>query len=551
MADSPATPRRHNRANWIALRTLRQVPRVVGETRAGEPIFQVRSVRLLLPAQSHHFSRLVACSKCGREVPGPAVVSPADLDHPAHQVICKECVRAATAPMFDTATSLGVARDPRTPDAMVTNGNGNGHGLGRRPSEGRLGELEERTRELAAQIASQRAELEAALERRMQEAKAELAELDANVQRLAEAKAVIDGARQREAALDRRVQDARGELSVLASSLQQLAGAQQEREARDDERHAAVEETRRRADDAAERLERLQAALDAAMVRSWSDSATVEQAREDVTRVELQLHERLERRSERGARRAASDALRLQALEAQVQAAVDQLTATVDEQRLEARAVIKEGLDELRTALAATVRRTAQRFEALEEQAGRHQDEMTTLGDVQATLDGGLGDLRSEIANLGEVSGGLAARLADIERQAVAPSRIHPPPAARMGLGRRSADVTARVAAVSATTEDLLRERQQLKAQLADVGRAADQATAASARASARASELAPLRSDVKALRDELHAQQDAVESLRRSVDRLRRRLAAPAAEPKREPKATKGRPSSSPRHDR
>ena len=559
MSDLAGSPRRHNRANWIALRTLHQRPKVVGETPAGEPIFEVRAVRLVLPADSHHFSRLVACSKCGREVPGPAVLTPADFNHAPHQVICKDCVRAATAPMFDTAKALTVARGPRVSDPPAPNGLGNGHAVDRRPADdGRLTALEERINELKA-----------ALDRQTQQMQAQLAAVDANVRQLARAKEAADSAIERDAALERRVQNAHDQLSALTSSLQQLAGGQERLDARHDELRAAladvsserehdvgaVEETRRRADDAAERLKRLQAALDAAMVRSWSDSTTVEQAREDVTRIEVQLNERLDRRSERAARRAASDALRLQTLEAQVQAAVDALTATVDEQRLRVEPLLREGLDGLRTALAATVTRSARQFEELQEQAGRQNDELSALGDVQAALDGGLGELRSEIANLREVTRGLAARVADVERLAVAPPMVRPPPSppppARLGLGRRSAEVTARVAAVSATTDDLLRERQQLKAQLADLGRAADQATAASARASARASEMAPLRSDVKALSDEVRAQQDALESLKRSVERLRRKMAAPAAEPRRTPKPGKGRLSPSPPQDR
>ncbi|MGH9265138.1 MAG: hypothetical protein ACRD1D_10650, partial [Acidimicrobiales bacterium] len=412
MSDLPGSPRRQNRANWIALRTLHQRPKVVGQTPAGDPIFEVRAARLVLPADSHHFSRLVACSKCGREVPGPAVLTPADLDHAPHQVICKDCVRAATAPMFDTAKALTVARDARVSDPPAPNGLGNGHVVDRRPADdGRLTALEERINELKA-----------ALDRQTQQMRAQLAGVDADVRRLSQAKEAIDGALERDAVLDRRVQNAQDQLSALASSLQRLAGGQERLAAGHDELRAAladaatrrqhdvgaVDETRRRADDAAERLERLQAALDAAMVRSWSDSTTVEKAREDVARIEVQLNERLERRSERAARRAASDALRLQALEAQVQAAVDQLTVTVDEQ------------------------------------AGRQHDELAALGEVQAALDGGLGELRSEMAKLREVTSGLAARVADVERLAVAASMVRPPPPApppaRLGLGRRSAE---------------------------------------------------------------------------------------------------------------
>jgi hypothetical protein len=78
------------------LRTLRQIPRVVGQTDAGETIYEARSARLVLRGDAAHFNRLVRCSKCGREVPGRAVLSSADLDQPAQAVMCNDCVEAAT-----------------------------------------------------------------------------------------------------------------------------------------------------------------------------------------------------------------------------------------------------------------------------------------------------------------------------------------------------------------------------------------------------------------------------------------------------------------------
>ena len=97
MAESPDQTALQRRATWVGLKTLRQRPKMVGRTRSGEPVFEVRSVRLVLRADAGHFSRLAECSKCGREVPGPPVLGPADLDRPAHSVICKDCVRASVA----------------------------------------------------------------------------------------------------------------------------------------------------------------------------------------------------------------------------------------------------------------------------------------------------------------------------------------------------------------------------------------------------------------------------------------------------------------------
>ena len=88
---SDLTPDR--RAGRVALRTLRQRPAAVGRTEAGEAIYEIRSVRAVLPAGAAHFHRLVRCFKCDREVAGPALVTPADLDHPAHPMFCERCGR--------------------------------------------------------------------------------------------------------------------------------------------------------------------------------------------------------------------------------------------------------------------------------------------------------------------------------------------------------------------------------------------------------------------------------------------------------------------------
>lgn len=115
MAESPDQTALQRRATWVGLRTLRQRPKVVGRTRNGDPVFEVRSVRLVLRDDAGHFSRLAECSKCGREVPGPPVMGPADLDRPAHSVICKDCVRASVA-----ASPLQPERRPVKPEAAST-----------------------------------------------------------------------------------------------------------------------------------------------------------------------------------------------------------------------------------------------------------------------------------------------------------------------------------------------------------------------------------------------------------------------------------------------
>ena len=79
----------------MALRTLRQLPKPVGETAGGEPVYEVRSVRLLLDATTAHFVRMAECSRCGRDMAGAPVLTPADLDRPLRPMICTDCIRRA------------------------------------------------------------------------------------------------------------------------------------------------------------------------------------------------------------------------------------------------------------------------------------------------------------------------------------------------------------------------------------------------------------------------------------------------------------------------
>jgi hypothetical protein len=76
---------------------VHHTPHRVGETAAGDPIFEIRSVRLVLVGESTHFNRLAACSKCGADLVGPTVLTSADLDEPGSLLYCENCVRQVTA----------------------------------------------------------------------------------------------------------------------------------------------------------------------------------------------------------------------------------------------------------------------------------------------------------------------------------------------------------------------------------------------------------------------------------------------------------------------
>jgi hypothetical protein len=118
MPESPnQATSRQRRANWVGLRTLRQVPKVVGEMADGETVYEVKSVRLVLDGSGGHFVRVTSCSRCGRELPGTPVLTPLDLERPLRPMICSECIRqAGVSTVWDSEGAepggLGPSADP-------------------------------------------------------------------------------------------------------------------------------------------------------------------------------------------------------------------------------------------------------------------------------------------------------------------------------------------------------------------------------------------------------------------------------------------------------
>lgn len=100
---------RQRRANWVGLRTLHQIPKAVGETDAGDTVYEVRSVRVMLDPSGGHFVRLVTCTGCARELAGAAVTSPLDLEKSVRPLICAVCIAQAGAP---TASGSDAADSP-------------------------------------------------------------------------------------------------------------------------------------------------------------------------------------------------------------------------------------------------------------------------------------------------------------------------------------------------------------------------------------------------------------------------------------------------------
>lgn len=117
MPESPDQAAVQRRANRIGLRTLRQRPKVVDRTESGRPIYEIRSVRLLLPDHASHFSRLERCSRCKRGLAGSPVLTPADLDQPTQAMVCKDCVRTAAISPSRHPENRPMEPEPAAPQA--------------------------------------------------------------------------------------------------------------------------------------------------------------------------------------------------------------------------------------------------------------------------------------------------------------------------------------------------------------------------------------------------------------------------------------------------
>ncbi len=155
-------------------------------------------------------------------------------------------------------------------------------------------------------------------------------------------------------------------------------------------------------------------------------------------------------------------------------------------------------------------------------------------------LDEGLGDLTSQIAALREADKDLAAGLAETggRLEAVAEvQRLARGDRGRRGWGARLPEASTHMAAIAAAINDLVREHQQLKSQVA----ALEDAAGTAARASAQASAVPVLRRDLRSLQEQLAVQTEAVGTLASSVERLRRRSPAKAPAAKRPARSTQG----------
>lgn len=434
---STTVPRSNKRANWVGLRTLRQVPKIVGRTTTGDPVFEVRSARLVLLADAAHFNRLLACSACGRDVPGPSVLNPAELDQGAYSVICSHCAKTAEGSALAPAERRTAAAERPALGDAAQNGAGNSHGpLGATDGD-RL----------------------AALERRV----ADLTE-------------AVGGFSSRSAA-------------GLGDGFAGVLGPDEE-------------------------LQPPQVASDEDPPRAPINLVVPHQPHEVPTPVQMPPN-------------GASESGR-PALERRLHDAVYLLTEALNGQRGELQAALREGLDELRSMITSATAASAGRFQALEEQAQELQVEVSELRELQAVLDGGMGEVRSGIATIRVDNEQLADAQAHCERrlEALADVKRAAPlePWGGRGLSERSAGASASVGVVSAAAGEPVLEQQRLKAQAA-LEEATNAVVGEAARASTGPVGLVPLRRHVTELQEQVLAHNEALEAVRRSVERLRRRL--------------------------
>ena len=190
------------------------MPKIVGETEAGDPIVEIRSVRLVLPADAGHFRRIVACSTCGNDAPGQVVLAASDLDERFQSVVCQNCTRSDFPVSPSRRNASPVANDPTAGPADET----------------RLVALERRVSELAALVQAQRMQSKQNMNARMrgtppeqETSTTQLDELERGLQQL-QADAEAESAR------------ARAELSRLADRLES-----QERSLRESLAHGLAE----------------------------------------------------------------------------------------------------------------------------------------------------------------------------------------------------------------------------------------------------------------------------------------------------------------------
>ncbi|HEV3401377.1 MAG TPA: hypothetical protein VG078_06105 [Acidimicrobiales bacterium] len=91
------------RAQYKALRSFHRTVKPLGRTSDGHLLFAVDSLELVLPEGARHFHRVLACSRCGKEMVewDRAVTRPHDLSVRRRERLCETC--SAVPPPGETA----------------------------------------------------------------------------------------------------------------------------------------------------------------------------------------------------------------------------------------------------------------------------------------------------------------------------------------------------------------------------------------------------------------------------------------------------------------
>ena len=615
---------------------------MVGQTDAGETIYEARSARLVLRGDAAHFNRLVRCTKCGREVPGRAVLSPGDLDQPAQAVVCRDCVEAATQMSSQPGPLAEPVRDddPAVADAQAEMNMGFDVPVDEElagpadeeaedsdlvePDEGEVGQLVDDPDQVPPAAEETPAVAQELMDAGLDEDELQVLDEDEALVADGDLEDFVplaladddffgglgddeppapgdDATPMPDAGLVEDEPPAPAPLPLLAVTHldehepsaalpptppdadarpagdepigrldpreeppaagahgdEQLTGLEPrivamilgltERAAVQDERDAAfqarIEDLEvaleaaqastegdpvgRRLEAMEERLEQLQATIDAEWARTKSETATLAQAIND-------LGERVLRLAEQAGDTVGDEDRRLAAVEERVEEATTRLARALESQRRELQDRLRDGLADVLSAVppapgpAASPEDNDGRIRALERQFQQNREEVSDLNELHAALDAGLGTLRGELGDIRTTMARLADSKADLDDRLETFVRMSLVPEGDKGRKAKKA-AESNLGTLSAAVQDLLREQRQLRDSFAGLERASDAATAAATRASTQATSLGPLRSDMKLLHQEIVEQQEALDALRRTVERLRQ---APAASP-------------------
>jgi uncharacterized phage infection (PIP) family protein YhgE len=541
----------------------------------------VRSVRLVLRGDAAHFNRLAVCTKCGREVPGRAVLSPADLDHPAQAVVCNDCVDAATEPAWsgppappaepvpvdepalmdaqlemnreleELVEELGEAVDEEVPPPVEEETDD----LVDEPDDASADDagLQEDDQPEVATLAVNGAEPPAPADLwpppvdevlQVEEPDVDEPPAPADVElvsgqdrpeedELARRLDVLEerpagaGAGAGLADLERRIEEAVDRLTDRAEAQAERQAAVQ---AQVEELGSALaaaqaqqkaDKLRKQLDGLVARVEQLQGSIDAEWARAKAESAALHKANEKLANTVATLDQRIEDLGTQLTGIGNVDNRHIQAIERRVEEAVKEL-----------RAGLHDGLEDVMAAIPPPAgTETESRLRAMETQVRQGRNEVSELNELHAALDAGLGVLRGEMGELRTGLARLADAKADLEDRLETFVRVSLVPEGEKGRKAKKAAENS-LGTVQAAVQDLLREQRQLRDKMTALEQASDGATAAAARAVTQASSLGPIRSEMKLLHQEVAEQNESLEALRKAVDTLRRQAPAPAPAP-------------------